>query len=233
MLTWSDTFSEQIHSRQSAWLAALVAAGLLSWAVTDAAVRLRAGPFAPADRAVNPAKTAVRVPPVQYSAQDIINAHLFGTAAPMSKPDQPTANAPETQLRLTLRGVAAATNPRYSRAIIAVADTTAKPYAIGQLVESSDARIRAVNPKYVLLDRNGAVERLSLIEPPLTGKTDKKSASTSDILKSSISKTLPAPHVRQTPSKPQIPVKAKDLTEEQRKQLNQIFNPFKGSIPSG
>lgn len=224
MFTWTDSISDQLQSRQTAWLAALVAVGLLGWAAADTALRLRAGPFAPPAPTVTQPKVSTRPPAKNYTIQDVISAHLFG-AAPRPTPKQLAANAPETQLKLTLEGVAAASNPLYSRAIISVAAADPKPYAVGQLVASSDARIRAINPKYVLLDRNGTLERLSLIQPSV-----KSAPATTDSTNSDTSRASQSNEIRKIF---QNSDHGKKLNKEQQQKLNDMFNPFKNGSPSG
>ncbi len=103
-----------------------------------------------------------------YDIDRIVSAHLFGQT------DQPeaaeVARAPETKLQLRLMGMIASADDRYARALIGVNRGDVTPYRVGQAVEGTDARIRSVEAKRVLLDRHGAVESLYLKLPDLSSK---------------------------------------------------------------
>ena len=62
-----------------------------------------------------------------------------------------------------LQGVLANTDPRYSRAIIAVNAEPPKTYGIGQVLENTDARLRTIEDNLVLIERNGVLESLPLL----------------------------------------------------------------------
>jgi general secretion pathway protein C len=86
----------------------------------------------------------------------IVNAHLFGSAAVVT-----TGDAPQTTMPLILAGVIADKDPNKGQAIIGENATAAKLYAVGGAI-TGGARLHAVYSDRVLLERNGALETLSL-----------------------------------------------------------------------
>jgi general secretion pathway protein C len=86
------------------------------------------------------------------------NGHLFGTAAPARLDD---ANAPLTNMPLVLTGIIASTDPKDGLAMIGTSATNTKIYPVGERVPGN-ARVHAVYPDRVLLERNGAIEALRL-----------------------------------------------------------------------
>jgi len=86
----------------------------------------------------------------------IVNAHLFGSAAVTGGGD-----APQTTMPLILAGVIADKDPNKGQAIIGENATAAKLYAVGGAIPGG-ARLHAVYSDRVLLERNGALEALSL-----------------------------------------------------------------------
>jgi general secretion pathway protein C len=90
----------------------------------------------------------------------ITNAHLFGTAADLSKGAN-AADAPQTSMALVLTGIIAGKNPRVGFAILGENATAAKVHAVGDNVPGG-AKLHSVYDDRVLLDRNGSLESLSL-----------------------------------------------------------------------
>jgi general secretion pathway protein C len=90
----------------------------------------------------------------------ITNAHLFGTAADLSKGTN-AADAPQTSMALVLTGIIAGKNPRVGFAILGENATAAKVHAVGDNVPGG-AKLHSVYGDRVLLDRNGSLESLSL-----------------------------------------------------------------------
>lgn len=86
----------------------------------------------------------------------IVNAHIFGSAALRTSGD-----APQTTMPLILAGVIADKDPNKGQAIIGENATAAKLYSIGGSIPGG-ARLHAVYADRVLLERNGALETLSL-----------------------------------------------------------------------
>ncbi len=94
----------------------------------------------------------------------IVGAHLFGTAAQQATGD--AASAPTTNLRLTLAGTLAGSEPEQGWAIIGDTAPTARVYATGATLPGG-ARLKAVYADRAILERNGKLESLPL--PRLAG----------------------------------------------------------------
>ncbi|MGQ0428889.1 MAG: type II secretion system protein GspC [Gammaproteobacteria bacterium] len=92
----------------------------------------------------------------------IVNAHLFGIASVTGDP----SSAPATSANLTLAGTLAGRDPEQGWAIIGASGQTARVYATGAQLPGG-ARLVAVYPDRVILDRGGARE--SLVLPRLSG----------------------------------------------------------------
>jgi general secretion pathway protein C len=94
-------------------------------------------------------------PTVDFPA--IVNAHLFGVAASSGDP----ANAPATAANLALTGTLAGREPEHGWAIIGASGQAARVYATGTALPGG-AKLFAVYPDRVILDRNGSHESLLL-----------------------------------------------------------------------
>jgi general secretion pathway protein C len=92
----------------------------------------------------------------------IVNAHLFGIAAQSGDP----SSVPATSANLTLAGTLAGTDPQQGWAIIGATAQAARVYATGASLPGG-AKLHAVYPDRVILDRGGAHESLML--PRLSG----------------------------------------------------------------
>jgi general secretion pathway protein C len=95
------------------------------------------------------------VPAVDIAA--VVNAHLFGVAAPSGDP----SDLPATTANLTLAGTLAGREPEHGWAIIGASGQTARVYATGASLPGG-AKLYAVYPDRVILDRSGARESLLL-----------------------------------------------------------------------
>lgn len=92
-----------------------------------------------------------------YSIEGIVAAHLFGTA----ETKQPSvAEAPKTKLKLNLLGVLATDNSDLARALIQVQSKKMRSYAVGEVIEGTDAALHRVENRRVILDRQGKFESL-------------------------------------------------------------------------
>ena len=101
--------------------------------------------------------------------------HLLGeakveAAAPV-KPAAPV-NAPETRLKLTLRGAFASDDPDYARAIVADQRGQEEMYAVGDKVPGN-AELSEIHVDRVILMRSGRYETLSLPEETASGSAGK------------------------------------------------------------
>lgn len=131
----------------------------------------------------NTASTDVSSPPPQRHLQTLHNAHLFGQP-PDANPTAPASTSlekpPETQLKLTLQGIYYDTkNPASSFAIIA--DKTYRP----QETLQRNVILHQIFPKYLIINRNGRYETLTLVEEQDKLLTTTDSASTAATTESS------------------------------------------------
>ena len=101
-------------------------------------------------------------------------AHLFGEANRQSAVVQKVIDAPETRLKLTLKGVFASTAEKEALAIISSSSGKDTTYHIGQKVNGGTL-LHAVYADRVILKRDGRLETLRLPKP----KMDQNAISTS------------------------------------------------------
>ena len=141
---------------------------LIVWIASQLAT-LTWGMLAPGEDAATPAATA-RAKPVQPDPDrqlitQLPGWHLLGVvqqrAAPV-KVEVP-ANAPDTRLKLTLRGALASDEPDGARAIIADPQGKDEKYAIGDVLPGN-AELSEIYPDRVILKRSGRFETLRLPE---------------------------------------------------------------------
>jgi len=104
----------------------------------------------------------VQTPSQNVDIAAIVNAHLFGVAAQSGDP----SDAPATTANLTLAGTLAGREPEQGWAIIGATGQSARVYATGASLPGG-AKLFAVYPDRVILDRSGARE--SLLLPRLAG----------------------------------------------------------------
>lgn len=150
--------------------------------------------------------------------------HLFGNAAPLQDNRALAADAPATQLQLTLLGVWAGKDPKRGRAIIADAAGVETSLAVGREV-APGVILDQVLPDRVVLLRGGAAEVLLLARDRVTASGNASaSASTSKpsfvagggVLTPSGPMTISLPD--SAISAPNLPLQGVDL-EAVRKQL--------------
>jgi len=97
----------------------------------------------------------------QLPISQLVEAHLFGQRRKAVTAAVKEAQvAPETRLRLQLRGVFAHSDPTQSRALVAEQGKSAKYYRLGDSL-ASGAILHAVATEHVVLDRNNQLETLS------------------------------------------------------------------------
>ncbi|MCU7959492.1 MAG: hypothetical protein KZQ58_05730 [gamma proteobacterium symbiont of Bathyaustriella thionipta] len=112
--------------------------------------------------------------PAQARTQDrlennparIAQWHLFGKARTVSqrKAQKTPRKAPETRLKLTLKGIAESNETAQAHAIIAAPGKGQQSYRIGDELPGH-AKLYAIESHRILLDRNGRIEALSLPQP--------------------------------------------------------------------
>jgi general secretion pathway protein C len=137
---------------------------LLAWqAVQLTWTALGARPSA-APVGAGPAGAPAPAPAASTAAVDverIVSAHLFGVAgAPASGDADPNAVA-ATRLNLVLAGTIAHADPKRGFAILGESAASARVYAVGKTV-AGGAKLHAVYPDRVILDRGGKLESLLL-----------------------------------------------------------------------
>lgn len=94
--------------------------------------------------------------------QQIAAWHIFGVAGEDKQVEQPAAvDAPDTSLKLTLRGVFASDDPGDARAIVGDPGGVEKHYSIGDPLPGN-ARLTEIYPDRIILERNGRYETLRL-----------------------------------------------------------------------
>jgi len=110
------------------------------------------------------APTHINRPPLTRTQRNNIGqlamAHLFGNAEKAAVDTAKVATV--TQLNLTLRGVLAASDPKYGIAIISSGKNGKEEiYGIGDPIPGN-ATLREVHPDHVILERSGQLEILKL-----------------------------------------------------------------------
>lgn len=111
------------------------------------------------------------------SLKEVGSYHLFGDAKSQTVVQQKIIDAPETRLRLDLKGVFASTNAREALAIISTSKGKDKTYHIGDKV-TGGAVLHAVYADRVILKRNGKLETLRLPKAKVDSKAFYRSSST-------------------------------------------------------
>jgi general secretion pathway protein C len=102
------------------------------------------------------------------SLKEVASYHLFGDAKQVVV-NEKVIDAPETRLRLNLKGVFASTNPTQALAIISSSKGKDKTYHIGDKV-TGGALLHAVYADRVILKRNGKLETLRLPKSKVDSK---------------------------------------------------------------
>ena len=150
------------------WIASILAS--LTWDLLspDAAIE-------PVEAVADAA--AVQVNPDRQLISQMPGWHLMGVARQSSAPVQASTpvTAPETKLKLILRGVLASNDPDNARAIIADPRGKELQYGLGDTLPGN-AELSEVHPDRIILKRNGRFETLRL---PKTEKGSTRVASRS------------------------------------------------------
>lgn len=129
--------------------------------------------FSPVDEVVtnNTQKQTINVKPSSFDAslKKVASYHLFGDANKQAVTQQKVIDAPETRLRLDLKGVFASTNANKALAIISSSKNKDKTYHIGDKV-TGGVTLHAVYADRVILKRNGQLETLRLPKSKVDSK---------------------------------------------------------------
>lgn len=138
-------------------LLALAAAALALWALARLALLLLAGPSIPLQPSGFQPLAAEAAP----AEANIARWKLFGEAGVAMDLAALAANAPETALKLTLRGTLNLEDQDQGIAIISDESGRHARYQVGDALPGG-ARLSAISAGRVLLERNGQTEGLSL-----------------------------------------------------------------------
>lgn len=103
-----------------------------------------------------------------YQVNEIISANLFGDPTPRVVVKQ----APKTTLDLTLQGILWASDAGMARAIIMTGKKKSELYSVGEEIKGAGASVKEIHHHEVLLNRNGATERLPLIKSTANGNRE-------------------------------------------------------------
>jgi general secretion pathway protein C len=110
--------------------------------------------------------------------QQIAGWHIFGVAGEEKPVAQPaTVDAPDTSLKLTLRGVFASDDPAEARAIVGDPRGKEEHYSVGDPLPGN-ATLTEIHPDRIILERNGRYETLRLprdLTPAAGGNTAARS----------------------------------------------------------
>ncbi len=135
------------------WLAWQAAA--LTWLVLPS-------PAVEESAVLEPDRQPVQRKPAAFDERQLAGWHLFGEAAQQSVEKRVTPlDAPETRLRLTLKGVFASDQKAAGWAIIADPKGKEDSYSIGDPLPGG-ARLAEIYPDRIILERNGRFETLKL-----------------------------------------------------------------------
>lgn len=93
-----------------------------------------------------------------YRVDDIVKANLFGNPNPAPVEKVIT----KTTLDLTLQGILSASDTQMARAIIRSGKSKSELYSIGEQIKGAGVSVEEIKFNEVLLNRNGAIESLSL-----------------------------------------------------------------------
>lgn len=156
-----------------------------------------------------------KMPVASSSLKDVSTYHLFGDAKKPAVVQQKVIDAPETRLRLDLKGVFATTNAAEALAIISSSKDKDKTYRIGDKVIGG-ALLHAVYADRVILKRNGRLETLRLPK----SKVDSKAFYNNSNAQSAKSMSANSRQKTQSPSS----VTAPNQTQQLRKMRDTLIN---------
>lgn len=131
---------------------------------------------------IKPQVAAVKTTVTNSNLKGVSAYHLFGDAKKQVVVQQKVIDAPETRLRLDLKGVFATSNASEALAIISSSKDKDKTYHIGDKVIGG-ALLHAVYADRVILKRNGRLETLRLPKSKVDSKAFYNSNSNSQSAK--------------------------------------------------
>ncbi len=107
------------------------------------------------------AQTSVQGQRPRIDARQVADWHLFGVVSDTRPVERKVVDAPETRLKLTLRGVFAADESSGGRAIVGDPKGKEETYAVGDPLPGG-AKLSEIYPDRIILERNGRFETLRL-----------------------------------------------------------------------
>jgi general secretion pathway protein C len=146
-----DGLSKLVNLLLVVWLAWLAAK--LTWQLVPEAEQTQA--------AVTVTAAPVRQQRPRIDERQIANWHLFGVAGDEKPVEKTVVEAPETRLKLTLRGVFASEDSTGGRAIVGDPKGKEENYAVGDPLPGG-AKLSEIYPDRIILERNGRFETLRL-----------------------------------------------------------------------
>jgi len=168
------------------------------------------------EAAVVPANAPVQANPDRQLINQLPGWHLMGVVARGSAPVTTSApvDAPETSLKLVLKGVFSSDDQDNARAIIADPRGKEEQYSVGDKLPGN-AELSEVHPRKVILKRGGRYETLTLLQ-------DKKPAG--------MARSKPAPRrtaPQRSSSSPQE--RLRTVRENLRKRPRDLYNLVKAT----
>jgi general secretion pathway protein C len=150
------------------WLAWLLAG--LSWLVMPDTGQDDTAPV------TAPVKMPVQRERPRISEQQVASWHLFGVAGEdKPAPKVAAVDAPDTSLKLTLRGVFASDEAGEARAIVGDQRGDEKHYSVGDPLPGN-ATLSEIYPDRIILERNGRYETLRLPKEQMPGNSSARGA---------------------------------------------------------
>jgi len=135
---------------------------LLAWqAVQLTWTALGARPATAPPGAAAPSGPPASPPSAPVDVERIVAAHLFGVAGAPASADEDPNSVAATRLSLVLAGTVAHADPKLGYAILGESAASARVYAVGKTV-AGGAKLHAVYPDRVILERGGKLESLLL-----------------------------------------------------------------------
>ncbi|MGB5727147.1 MAG: type II secretion system protein GspC [Thiogranum sp.] len=113
------------------------------------------------EQAVSVAPAPVKRQQPRIDERQIAGWHLFGVAGEKKTVEKRAVEAPETSLKLTLRGVFAHEESTGGRAIVGDPKGKEEHYAVGDPLPGG-AKLSEIYPDRIILERNGRFETLRL-----------------------------------------------------------------------
>jgi len=134
----------------------------LAWQAAQLTWLVLPSPAVDESAVVAPDRQPVQRKPAAFDERQLAGWHLFGEAGQQSAEKKVVPlDAPETRLRLTLKGVFASSGKTTGWAIIADPKGKEDSYSIGDPLPGG-ARLAEIYPDRIILERNGRFETLKL-----------------------------------------------------------------------